>query len=135
MAGDPTLGVETPLAGLTFWDERLNTPEPVCCADLAFAAFDINSDIIPLLMVSQCLLLSRAPLPQIDHRKEMTRGKEFSTYYVVESCVCASLSCRPHARLADACAEVFTSSSWIILSVASGRIESRSDCQYCALGQ
>lgn len=65
MAGDPTLGVDTPLAGLTFWDERLNTPEPVCCADLAFAAFDINSDIIPLLMVSQCFLLLQFSCPEL----------------------------------------------------------------------
>lgn len=65
----------------------------------------------------------------------MTRGKELSTYYVVESCVWASLSCRLHARLADACAEVITSSSWIFLSVASGRIDSRSGYQYCALEQ
>ena len=55
MAGDPTLGVCAPLPDLTgtFCDDRLNTPpDPVCCADFAFAALEINSDIMPLLVVS-----------------------------------------------------------------------------------
>jgi hypothetical protein len=37
----------------TFCDERRNTPpDPVCWADFALAAFDISSDIMPLLRVS-----------------------------------------------------------------------------------
>lgn len=55
MAGDATRGVEVPLALVlvlagTFWDERRNTPpDPACWADLAFAALEMSSDIIPLL--------------------------------------------------------------------------------------
>jgi len=53
-----------------------------------------------------------------------------NTYYVAESCDCASLNCNPHAKLAEACAEVLTISSWIFRSVASGKIDNRSKYQH-----
>jgi hypothetical protein len=56
IAGLPILGVTVPLVlcGLCLPDALLNTPpEPVCCADLAFAALAMSSEIIPLLWTRQ----------------------------------------------------------------------------------
>jgi hypothetical protein len=60
-------------------------------------------------------------------RKSEGGGK---TYYVAESCDWASLNCNPQAKLADACADVLTISSWIFRSVASGRMDNRSMYQF-----
>ncbi len=83
------LGVACPLAlcGLCLTDARRNTPpDPAVCADLAFAALVINSDIIPLLFLSAS--------PGLDIKSW--------THYVSESCVCASFSCKSQARTEDA---------------------------------
>ena len=52
-----------------------------------------------------------------------------NTYYVAESCDWASLNCNPQAKLAEACAEILTISSWIFRSVARGKIDNRSKNQ------
>lgn len=71
MAGLPTRG---DMLGLLLCGRRMlallkTPPEPVACADLALAALAINSEIIPLLVISQALDLAL-----------------HTTHYVVESC-------------------------------------------------
>lgn len=112
IAGLPILGVTFPLVlcGLCLPDALLNTPpEPVCCADFAFAALAMSSEIIPLLRVCQ---------------PGRSDGSQVWTHYVCESWVWASLSCNSHASKAEACAEVSTRSACIALSDSIGKSES-----------